>query len=306
MAPDSQGGDSPVSRGHALLLLAATGLTFLLVVLGGVVCVTDASGGCPDWPTCYGRFVPPLRIDSVLEYAHRLLAAVTSLAVFASALLGWRRPRAGRWVTRPPQLAVLFLIVVSVLGALTVLRGLSPIAAALDLGSALFLLALMVVAVVAVSRRRHTSLTGKLIFRGTFAWLALGTLLLVFLTLIAGVFAAPANPLFRCLGWPSYGDVRLGLDAGIGAHLARWLGACLAGVSILAVALQAWRSQTEPPPVLRATAVVGVLFSAASTFGLASQAFGYPQNLGLAHVVLAAGLWSSLVVLNTLAGLWAS
>ena len=55
------------------------------------------------------RDVPPLRLDSILEYAHRLLAALTSLAVFATAIAGIALARKVRWLSWPPVIAVALL-----------------------------------------------------------------------------------------------------------------------------------------------------------------------------------------------------
>src|SRR5438045_9693251 len=78
------------------LAWATAAATYLLIVMGAVVRVTGSGLGCPDWPLCHGRFVPPLETTAIIEYAHRLLGAVVSpliLALFSAAWLTRRRER---------------------------------------------------------------------------------------------------------------------------------------------------------------------------------------------------------------------
>ena len=63
-------------------------LVYALIVLGAVVRSTNSGLSCPDWPTCYGHWVPlPGDIAAVpnlgysygqvmLEWVHRLIAGV--------------------------------------------------------------------------------------------------------------------------------------------------------------------------------------------------------------------------------------
>jgi cytochrome c oxidase assembly protein subunit 15 len=293
-----------ITRRHRNLLLVASLLTYLLVTLGGVVCITDSSRGCPDWPACYGQLLPPMRIDSILEYTHRLTAALTLLVIVASAILGWLKSRSVRWVAWPPLVAIFFLLAVSAFGAMVVLRGLEPGLAALDLGSALAVLGLMTTAtVVAFSRHRNSALPDRLSFDSSFARLAVWTVVGVFVVLVSGVLvAAPGSPM-RCLGWPLYpGDWPVA-EGRQWLQLARRLLAVATGILIIAVVVRAWRR----PVAIRATAiVVGTWFVMEMIVGLLIAQYGSPVFLQVTHAALAAALWASLVVLVVLAGLASS
>jgi len=109
-----------VSDGHARLVLGASILTCLLIAMGGIVCATESGEACPDWPGCYGRAVPPLQINAIIEYTHRLIAALTTPFILAAAFVTWRRARGIRWLMRPLLLVIPFLIAVPIFTAILI------------------------------------------------------------------------------------------------------------------------------------------------------------------------------------------
>ena len=85
---------------------------FLLVILGGVVRVTGSGLGCPDWPLCYGKVLPPWEYTAVIEYTHRFVASViVGPLVLATAIVALARYRSDRWVWIPAAISVPMLII---------------------------------------------------------------------------------------------------------------------------------------------------------------------------------------------------
>src|SRR5947209_5359538 len=102
------------------LSVATAVVTYALVVLGGVVRVSGSGLGCPDWPLCHGRVLPPLDLHAIIEYSHRTTASLTSGLVLVTAAFAWVAWRRRRDIVIPATVALGLLVVQVVLGAVCI------------------------------------------------------------------------------------------------------------------------------------------------------------------------------------------
>jgi heme a synthase len=123
------------------LALGTTAATYLLIAVGGLVRASGAGLGCPDWPRCFDRWIPPVdrsgvpdTIDPDLfnftlawtEYLNRLLGVVVGLLIFATAVAAVRLHRRNPRVLLPTLSAFVAVGVQGWLGGQVVESGLSP------------------------------------------------------------------------------------------------------------------------------------------------------------------------------------
>lgn len=90
------------------LALWTTATTYFLILVGGLVRASGAGLGCPDWPRCFGGWVPPSSAAELppqfdpsqfnqtlmwTEYVNRLLGVAVGFLIFATAISAWRHHR---------------------------------------------------------------------------------------------------------------------------------------------------------------------------------------------------------------------
>src|SRR5215217_3071667 len=89
--------------------IATAAVTWVLLLVGGLVHGTGSSLACPDWPLCHGQFFPEMARGVEYEHSHRLVAG--SVAIM-TVLLGVALYRDARYrALRPLAVAAPIMVV---------------------------------------------------------------------------------------------------------------------------------------------------------------------------------------------------
>lgn len=296
--------DSHSIRRFRNLLLATATMVYLLIVIGGIVRVTGSGLGCPDWPRCFGQWIPPMRMDAIIEYSHRLVAALTSPLILASAVVAWWRLRKLRLVSRPLVLAAVLLAVQGLLGGVVVILETPPNLVAVHLGIAFLIQGLILLPAVFVSMSPEIELMPtSLSFRTPFERLVLHTLVVVFLMIVSGALVVGSNSTYACSGWPLCNGELIPDSANALIHLFHRFMVLLASLYVARLFLKARAGKFEVAAIRTTARIVAWLFLAQAAVGALKVSFEFPTWLLGLHVALAAAVWVIVVVLSALVGI---
>jgi cytochrome c oxidase assembly protein subunit 15 len=116
-------------RAYERITLVAAWSVGAIIVTGAVVRLTGSGLGCPDWPSCTkNEFVAEVSLHPMVEYVNRLITGLVSVAVIVAVLGSLARVPRRRdliWLSVSLVVGVIGQIV---LGGITVLTDLNPIA----------------------------------------------------------------------------------------------------------------------------------------------------------------------------------
>ncbi len=298
-------------RRFAILTTAAT---YLLIFVGGLVRASGAGLGCPDWPKCFGRWIPPLHagqlpadIDPALfnftlawiEYINRLIGVVIGLLILVTAILALRYFRRNQHILYPSLAAAILVAYQGWQGSQVVASALEPLLITIHMVVAFVIVSLLIyVAQQAYYiEKPHTEHTAD--YPGKFrTWIAgLWGLTIVQIVLGTGVrtaidTAADAHPLMGVAGLLAEADPLGYLHGMLGLVTAA--AAWYAGTRLL-------RESRQPSPIVSyGIKVMLGLVTAQVLFGGILVGFGLPNLMRLYH------LWTASLFIGTLLLLYAA
>jgi len=260
-----------------LLLVFQTGI----VLTGAAVRITGSGLGCPTWPECtYGSYVPVAgqaegAFHAWIEFGNRLLTFLLLFAAVAVVIYAIKKAR--RDLLWRALLQVLGIFGQGIIGGITVLTDLNPLAVASHFILSIFLIA-GAASIVARGRSplisiRPTEIKVKV--------LAHAQVLLTFVVIVIGTLVTGSGPHAGDLDAP-----RLKLDE----RAISWLHAdaviALLGVSLALLVLSEISPETKRRVKIFLAATLGQ-----GLVGYAQYVLGLPELLVIVHVLGSTLVW---------------
>jgi heme A synthase len=236
-----RGSDAPWNDRLYLFLLGFSVVGILIqITLGGVVRVTGSGDGCPDWPQCFGRWIPPWEYHAILEYSHRSTGTVIGIIMLLALIRTVQKYRSDRTLVYILASAFVLVGIVGIIGGQVVLNDLNPAIRTLHLGLAEIVLLLMIIAFVVAATSPFNrafkvaqSLDARQV-RNIATWAAI----IALVALLSGAYAVWRNAGGVCDSWPLCGGPIIPEISLTFIHMVHRL---LAGISVILAAYAAHR-----------------------------------------------------------------
>jgi len=288
--------------------------TYFLIMVGALVRAAGAGMGCPDWPRCFDRWIPPTDVSQVpasidpalfnvrlawIEYINRLLGVSIGIFIFITLVLALRHYRQTPRVLWPTIGAFLGVGFEGWLGSKVVASDLDPRIVTVHLLVALLVVSLLLYATVCAFFPGGRPLPSLPPARKKLGNVTFGVLGVLLLQIGLGAWLrgeleriAERSPELARASWIDHADV---VDP-----LHRFVALV---VAFLVVGLFLWvrRSFRESFWLVTIATVCVALLAAQILSGLVLAEAGLPAAIQVVHLTLGSLLMGALTVLVLLA-----
>jgi cytochrome c oxidase assembly protein subunit 15 len=149
-------GEPKLKRSVIVIAFISLGLVYTTMLVGVYFSSLERGVACTEWPLCPNGLFGPPEEKYLVEYAHRLVAAITAAFIYATAIIV---PSSVRRAKKAALVAAALVSVQLVIGLLTVLTSLQPLVVAshLSTGITIFAFALLTFLWVGIWRKQRAT-----------------------------------------------------------------------------------------------------------------------------------------------------
>lgn len=297
------------------LAVGAAASTLVPIAAGGVVRATGSGDGCPDWPRCFGKWIPPLEYHAIIEYSHRSVAAVSGLVLIWLAVVLIKDYRRVPQLFWPGLVALPLILIQGWLGKLVVEGGLSPAMVTAHLANAMLLAGVLVVLAVnsfffgkdespgGENDQKADALADEGVLASSTARLAAVAAVASLFLILTGAYMRAMGGALVFLDWPLMNSRLIPSLSSIPAiaQFIHRLTTVAVGVVLAVLVFKASKTKSVSPWFYRLAALAGYAFLAQAAIGAANIFTRLAPWARSLHVVFATLVWGALVGAATLA-----
>lgn len=280
--------------------VAALVATYFLIFVGALVRVSGAGLGCPDWPHCFGRWIPPTDVSQLppemdpsdfnfvlawIEYVNRLMGVIVGLSIASVGILAIAAYRKHKGILVASILAALLVAYQGWQGSQVVSSELEPLIVSVHMGIAFIIVSLLLYVVY----RAYTINTASASVPAYPARLRPWSALLWIAVLLQVVFGTQVRSAVEIAAekYPLYSPAAWLEEAGLYGYVHSVLGITIAAAALY-IASQILGRSKNPAPVVRhsAWAMMALIFIQ-TVFGITLYTAGLPSVVQVLHVWLA-------------------
>ena len=290
-----------------VLLLASVVGALIQITMGSAVRVTGSGDGCPDWPTCFGNWIPPFEYHALMEYSHRTIGAMVGVTIIAAVLRVWVKHRSETPVVASTTAGLVAVAITGGIGGAVVLSELDPGLRTIHLMLAESVLLLMAHALVAAIYVRASRDETKM--RRGLVLMALAGSAMTLIALLSGSYAVWRGAGAVCPSWPLCGGSIIPQYELVWIHVSHRVLALISvfpaiGAAHMAMKVKDVTRSDGPESSARVLRVLGIALSVIIVvqvlLGAANPWTGFAIWARVSHLAFASLQWVCMCLLTLL------
>jgi heme A synthase len=273
-------------------------------MVGSIVRVTGYGLGCPDWPLCYGRAIPPIEIGAWVEFGHRFFGGIVGIQIAALTWLAFKNHRNEKWIIRPAFLTAFLLIIQVLLGGLHVLNELPSWTGLVHTGVATAIVGLLAI-LVTISQPTLSSLSARVDHYFDLSRMRVWTLIgagSAYLLILTGSLVTRTGASLACPGFPLCGisDIPDNLQHLTSIQMFHRIVALIVLLVAGYIIFLILRHGGAEPALRLISYVLVALFIVQIGLGISNVLLSLPLWSRILHLGVATSIWAVLTVLAVL------
>lgn len=287
--------------------------TYLVIFIGGLVRVSGAGLGCPDWPRCFGRWIPPTNINQLpegidpsrfnftlawIEYMNRLGGALLGVLILITALIAIKNHRRHKKILIPSIAAAFLVALLGIQGGVVIWTELAPIVVTAHMLLALLLASVLIYTVQQAHYLEHPQAGSEMVFpKSIDRWV----LLVWILSLIQVLLGTQMRQALELLAerFPLLSDTAWLAKVGMVNHLHMTLGLIIV-IGTWHVGRRILKETTNLTPAIKQTVLsMQVAISVQIVIGFVFMLVGMPELARVFHLWVASIFIGLLLIVYT-------